>query len=517
MNHHAQSHVPIDRSYNPVAMRRGRQLLWVVFGSSLTALIVTAVSIGEFSVGIVVSIVVWLVLGYCSFRGQQWARWIAVVILAAIGAFLVLVETGVYLVPGVRPDLGSILVLVGGVALFVDALILAFSESVGDFMAWRTGVPLVENWETAAVAVGHTEQARSIDRLELLEASRKRTIMSRRARRATVAVSVFACTIIFGGLSWLLIDSFLAYRQFQEEQQTEVQEAREQISQASLLQFPLIIEGYLKAGISIFLLIIVFIVAMTLLPMVLLATYLALFFFPFILTLPVILPFARRWHDPIRFLILRPFNKDRITAELTRFLREQFSPFGHCYTLSDRKVRVPLLVRIPLVLGQLAFFNFRLRKIRRPQHIENLAQAMRKRVRRNLNWCFSRTKLFPVTCCDPGWQACVARLVQEVDIVVVDLSSMTANIAWELELLRDSGTLSKAVFLSQEAQSIQVKEHVSRILGESSTLPLLLYGPENPSNSDVVAGSIIEILSSSEQRLRFTDRRDHQSPSVQTA
>jgi len=507
--HFAQSFAALDPSHNTPAMRRGRYLLWLVFGGSLTALIATVVAAGEFSVGVVVAIIVWLVLGYCSFRGQQWARWIAAVILAAVGTFLVLIEAGAYLISDLSPELAPTLTLLGGVALFVGALFLTFSESVGDFMAWRTGVPLVENWKAAAVAVVDDEPVRSVNRLELLEASRRHIILSRRARRTTVTASVLGCTIVFGGLSWLLIDTIHDYRKFQKQQQAEMQDAQKQVSQTSLSQFPLIIGGYLKEGRSIFLLILGFIATITMLPMVLLATYLALFFIPFLLTLPVVLPFTRSWCDPVRFLILRPFNKDRITEELTRFLRDQFAPFGHCYTLSDRKVRIPLFVRIPLVLGQLAFFNFRLRKIRRPQHIENLAQAMRKRVRRNLNWCFSKTKLFPITCCDPGWQACVTRLVQEVDIVVVDLSSITTNIAWELGLLRDSGALSKAVFLSQEGQSIQVKEHVSRILGESNTSPLLLYGPENPSNSNVVAGSIIDILSSNEQRAVIRPVSEH--------
>lgn len=40
--------------------------------------------------------------------------------------------------------------------------------------------------------------------------------------------------------------------------------------------------------------------------------YLALFFTPFVLTVPFVLPFAREWYHPATFQILRPFNKDRI-------------------------------------------------------------------------------------------------------------------------------------------------------------------------------------------------------------
>jgi hypothetical protein len=151
-------------------------------------------------------------------------------------------------------------------------------------------------------------------------------------------------------------------------------------------------------------------------------------------------------------------------------------------------------IRVPLLLGQLSFFNFRLRKIRRPKHIDKLVLAMRKRARRNLNWCFSRTKLFPVTCCDAGWRACVARLVQVVDIIVVDLSSITGNIVWELELLRDTGALPRTVFVVQESQSAEAQDGISQVLGASQVTPLLSYGPGLASTGVVANMRIMDVL-----------------------
>jgi hypothetical protein len=488
-------------------MRRGLYLLCAVFGNSFAILIAILVSNGEYSVGAAASIFVWLALGYCSFRGQQWARWLAVLVLAALGLLAILIETGALLVGAFTGELEvdpeSFAFLIGGVVLFVDAGVLAFSESVGDFMAWRNGVPVVENWKQAAVAVACDEQRRPINRLEILEDCRRRTLISRRARRVTVVAVVLGSIIVVAGLSALLVHSMQDLSQEIQatspgDQPTDADRMIEAGKQAGLMGLPLLFVGGLQKGISSGLLFVLRIVvvlgALLLVGLLLLASYTALFIIPFLLTLPVVLPFSRGWRDPIRLLVLRPFNKDRITTQLTRFLAEQISPFGHCYTLSDRRVRVPLLVRIPLLLGALAFFNFRVRKIRRPQHIEKLVQAMRKRVRRNLNWCFSKHKLFPVTCGDPGWQACVGRLVQEVHVIVVDLSSITDNVAWELELLRDTGALPKTVFVAQESQSAQVHERMSQILGASSTAPPLLYGSERPASPDVVATRVLDAL-----------------------
>ena len=62
--------------------------------------------------------------------------------------------------------------------------------------------------------------------------------------------------------------------------------------------------------------------------------YAGLFIMPCLLALPLVLPFARACRNPVRFLVLRPFNDEHITRDLSRFLLEGFAPFGHCYTLS---------------------------------------------------------------------------------------------------------------------------------------------------------------------------------------
>jgi len=119
---------------------------------------------------------------------------------------------------------------------------------------------------------------------------------------------------------------------------------------------------------------------------------------------------------------------------------------------------------------------------------------MQKRVRRNINWCFSRTKLFPISCCNPGWRACVTRLVNEVDVIVADVSSITEGIVWELELLRDTGALKRTVFVVEESQASRASEEMARVVGPSRTIPVLRYGVSVPSTQCVARARSMNIL-----------------------
>lgn len=423
----------------------------------------------------------WAILLYSLLRRQQWARWIAVVIWAArglsgagLGLFLF---NASFLSHHDKTAWGPLLLLLAGLVSVVNAGILVFPESVGDFFAMR-------NWSQAKVTVGVGRTVRGLGGLkrdDLLRALPGRRTVIRRGR-IMVVVAVVLCWVMLLGLISLI--AFGMSTDLQDMQQKALTDSEAtSLGEVLLRAFAFgtlagILGVLLAAWLVIFLVI----------------GYIAVFIVPFVLALPLVLPFARRWQDPVRFLILRPFNKDRITTHLARFLRDEFAPFGHCYTLSDRKVRVPLHIRVPFLLGQLSFFNFRFRRIRQPQHIAKLVQAMQKRVRRNLNWCFSGSKLFPISCCDPGWRACVARLVQEVDIVVADLTSVTENVAWELKLLRDGGALERTVFVVEESQATAAQERISELVGPSRTMNVVPYGPGAASKGCVAGDAIMDIL-----------------------
>lgn len=206
----------------------------------------------------------------------------------------------------------------------------------------------------------------------------------------------------------------------------------------------------------------------------LIAAFLALFVAALFAVLPVALPLALRWKHPARFLILRPFNRSHISRALRRILSRDVAPLGHCYTLADADIRVALWLRLPLLLGQLSFFVFRQRKIAAPKDIPKLVRAMDRRVLRNFNWCVSRDKIFPIGCVDAGWRACVTRLVAECDGVVMDLSGMSENILWELELLNRTRALERTLFLVEAEQYDAAKTALNPLLGPAGAASQLI-------------------------------------------
>lgn len=460
-------------------MSRGNRLFWFAFSTGLPCLLIALISTDHSDARILaVTTCVWLALAYCSFRGWQWARWTAVFILAVFGLSLgviLVAVSAIDLVPGVtassvdwKDRSWELLFLLSVPTLVLDAGILAFSESVGDFIAWKMGMPVVKDWSQVTATLKRDQRAQCPSRDELLAGFRERKMTMRRARRVTVVA------VSLGWMIFLGVVGFLGFA-------LHTDQHRFDTNQQNVFAAAFVVAMILGLTITAIFAILVF-------------TYFTLFVVPFVLALPFVLPFARRWRDPASFLVLRPFNKDQITKDLSRFLRDEFAAFGHCYTLSDRHVRVPIHIRIPVVQGQLSFLNFRLHKIRRARHIEDLVKAMRKRVRRNLNWCFSRTKLFPVTCCDPGWRACVASLAAEVDIVVADLSSLTENIVWELDFLRDAGALVKTVFVVEESQLTEARKRLLQMAEPFQGMPLFAFGPILVSNQGAARERILEIL-----------------------
>ena len=460
-----------------MSVETGKRLVYLVLGSILACLGVALLYHGSFAKGMLAFFfLVWSILAVCLFLGQQWARWAAVVFLTYHGLPLTVIGLGmslgltVMMDKQVSLDWRPLLLLLVGLVFLVDAGILTFSEFVGDFFAERTSSPSDQDWTQATSAGSVARGIHGHKRDELLSSVSERKTMLRRGHRIEVVLVVLCWMIFLGTIGWVPFDMSMSLHQNLKPQDP-----------GQAVMAAIIISG---AALGLTFLMVVLLVF----------GYIALFVIPFVLTLPFVLPFARRWRDPVKFLVLRPLNKDRLTKALARFLYNDVAPFGHCYTRSDHEVRVPLHVRVPFLLGLFSFFNFRFRKVRQPQHIEKLVQEMREHVRRNLDWHFSGTKLFPISCCDPGWRACVVRLVQEVDIIVADLSGATADTVWELELLRDTGTLERTIFVAEVSQSAEAQKVIARLVDPSRTIPVLSYGQGVASNGRAAGTRIIDIL-----------------------
>jgi hypothetical protein len=466
----------------------GKRLLWLVVGSCSVGLAFSTffagddnlcqVLVGSWSlVGSLPSIepspfacasgssLALIVLSYFQFRRHQWARWLAAVLLTAMGVLLVTDGLTIYIDAAASGKLQvNHSMLFSGIVFAIDAGILTFSESIGDFFAaervtGRTDWSSVERPSKVA--------RKPVIHAAVLAALPGQKRMLRRSRRFTivaVALAWMSSIALAGwGMQRYISTARASNRRLTAHRQRALEEGHGHINGdvgfglTTTEVFVGLEQGYELLAFFVL-------------------SYVGVFVMPSLLALPLVFRFAQRWRDPIHFLVLRPFNNDHVTKELSQLLRAEFAPFGHCYTLSDRRVRVPLHVRVPLLLGQLSFFNYRVRKIRRPRHIEKVARGMRRRMWRNLNWCLSSTKLFPISCCDAGWRACVGRLVQEADIVIMDVSSITGNVLWELEYLRDTGALSKTVLVSEETRACEASHRTIQILDSSKTVPVLPYG-----------------------------------------
>jgi hypothetical protein len=227
------------------------------------------------------------------------------------------------------------------------------------------------------------------------------------------------------------------------------------------------------------------------------AVYVALLVLPLFLTLPLTAPVISLWQAPKRFLLLRPFHQKRLSRPLRRVVRKHVAHFGHVYTLADADIRVRWYVRLPILFGQLSLFSFRRRKIRKPAQIQKLVRAAGRVGWRNLNWCLSRGKVFPVACVDACWKDCVTRMAGEADLILVDLSSLSGNLIWEVELCQRMRLEDRLLFLvSEEKEQEAVAQLRLHPGGEGLARRIFAYdrrGLQNPDDFRLsVAGMIVE-------------------------
>ncbi|MCZ6652609.1 MAG: hypothetical protein O7D91_06225 [Planctomycetota bacterium] len=206
-----------------------------------------------------------------------------------------------------------------------------------------------------------------------------------------------------------------------------------------------------------------------------LATYL---FLPGFVAAVCALPAALIWRRPQRYLVLRRFDDRAASRTLNRALNRHLAPAGHVYTLADQDIHVPWYIRFPLVFTQLIFLHFRQRRIRSRAGIDRLVAAMGVRWARNVNWVVARSKTFAIGCTDEHWQDLVTRLTGEVDAVLVDVSTRSASIEWEIERLIAGGQLGRTVFLAREAQRTEAREFLRSLGIDAGDDTVLLYDTE---------------------------------------
>ena len=448
------------------ARRRARPVLLLVVAATLAIAASMGVYIGQWTPP-ALFIALFAPFLWLIHRGHAWARRLIAAACAALGLWGTVHGVGELVIS--FADVQSLLNFSASALLLVIAGSLHASEALRELGELRRNRGRADDWKSVSHAAVPADST-PIDPPE-------RKAILRHARWGHLAsISV----LVTGGIAWLLFVASTVWLW--------------QIGMEALTQAAHGMQSS-RSGITGLIWLLAFLVIAGFVPVYLLLGYLTLFLTPFILSMPIALPLAMRWRQPARFLILRPFNRRALSRDLTRILRDEVAPLGHCYTLADADIRIPPLQRLPLLYGQLTFFTFRQRKIVTPRHLTALSAAMKQRLRRNINWAVSRNKLFPVASMDAAWQACVERMVGECHGVVMDLSGISENIRWELELLRDTGAVSKTVLLVGQAQVEVARTALTRIFGEPPSL--VTYGPGGLD----APGTLTE-------RLRFVLKRD---------
>ena len=216
--------------------------------------------------------------------------------------------------------------------------------------------------------------------------------------------------------------------------------------------------------------------AVVLIPIAAGLAYLGTLFLPFWAALPIAAAVGRKWKNPGRFLLLRPFNRSYATKQLRIIARKRLAFFGHIYTLADKSIKVPWNVRIPIFIGQLGFLQFRMRKIKSKSQLSKLYENMENRWKRNFNWCVSWSKVFPVSTVDELWKDCFVQMAKICDVIFIDLSEMRESILWEIEQCGRMGISDRLIFLTHKDNFVAAKKYVQQNFRTGSTQRLFQYG-----------------------------------------
>ena len=219
---------------------------------------------------------------------------------------------------------------------------------------------------------------------------------------------------------------------------------------------------------------------------------------PAFVFLPVLVPFALTWRHPRRIVIFRRFNTAAESGVLRSIATRDLSRYGHVFTLADGQIRRSWLIRVPALLGQIGLLHFRPRRIDSDRRLEALRRSLKRVWRLNLNWLVSARKIFPVRSSDSHWQACVALLLEQADVVVMDISSFSEAMSWELRECHRRGLLDRTILLSAAKRAEESRRAVARLAGyvHVDTVTLFLYDTEGLYEPDGFIRRVGEICAS---------------------
>lgn len=173
---------------------------------------------------------------------------------------------------------------------------------------------------------------------------------------------------------------------------------------------------------------------------------------------------------PARVLLLRKFNVRALSAPLERAISNEFRPFGHVASLSDKHIRRDLfgwmsmatlslgnpIAAVWFIVGAPIRFVYRLfdrsgmgpAVVLNARDFRNLARRLRDRVGLNVQVALTAKEAFLVRTSDAWWRQVVRLFLDSSDVILVDLTKVTAGTAWELDTIRDENLAARCVFIA---------------------------------------------------------------------
>lgn len=200
---------------------------------------------------------------------------------------------------------------------------------------------------------------------------------------------------------------------------------------------------------------------------------------------------------PARVLLLRKFNVRAYSEPLERAISNEFRPFGHIASLSDKFIRrdtfgwvstAVLSLGNPLalawfVIGAPIRLVYRLfdrsgmgpAVVLNARDYRNLARRLRDRIGLNLQVAFTSKEAFLVRTSDAWWRQVIRLFFDSSDVILVDLTKVTAGTAWELDTIRDENLLARCVFIALWGQ---VEEAQAALAARGLTNACHAYAPD---------------------------------------
>lgn len=201
--------------------------------------------------------------------------------------------------------------------------------------------------------------------------------------------------------------------------------------------------------------------------------------------------FSASWfrRKPVRVLLLRRFNNKQLGKVYPKLAKMELFPFGHVIALSDlhlkRGFRISgafLAAASPahlalIIIAAPILFLLRLTDRTRwgPANVANardyrlLAKRLHDRMELNLQTTFS-SYAYLVRSTDAWWKEIIRLFMQSADVIVLDVSEISAGTAWEIDSINRHQLWNRVVIVANsdyaataeaEVQNLGVKDNLS--------------------------------------------------------